>query len=341
MVGCRDGGKNTLDKNYLHLAENLGVTILPETEVLEVIERQGYYRLITRKSTGIRRPYDSFEATGIIFAGGVMGSVKLLLKNRENGNLKRLSPQLGNFVRTNSEALLAVKTRDHQADISNHLAITSGIYPDKDTHVEIVRYPKGSDAMALLTSTIVGGGEPWPRPLRLLGALFTRPLKFIEAMWPFQWAHRTAILLVMQTVENYMRLDYKRRWWRLGSHSMNSRTVPGVPKIPSYIPIAHEVTQRLAEKMNGRSYSVLPEVLFNVSSTAHILGGCRMGSTGEEGVCDFDGSVHGYENMYVVDGSVIPANLGVNPSLTITALAEHIMAQFPAKTSPGSGTRAN
>lgn len=336
MVGCRDGAKNTLDKNYLHLAEQLGVSILAETEVEQVIPRQGYYRLLARKTTGIRRPRSAYESKGVIFAGGVMGTVKLLLRCKADGLLPKLSDQLGNTIRTNSETLTAVKSRDTKVNLSNHLAITSGIYPDADTHIEIVRYPRRSDAMSLLTSTLIGGGGRIPRPLRFLAALFRKPLKFFEAFWPFNWAQRTSILLVMQTVENYMRFTFKRRWWRLGGRSMNSAIVPGVPRVPAYIPVADEVTRRLAEKMDGRAYSMLPEVMFDVSSTAHILGGCNMAASPREGVCDFQGKVHGYDNLHIMDGSVIPANLGVNPSLTITALAEYLVGTIPAKDPAGT-----
>lgn len=331
MVGCRDDGKNTLDKNYLYLAEKLGVEIFPETEVTQILNRGKEYRIVSRKSTGFRHTIKIFNSNGVILSGGVMGTVKLLLKSRNNGDLRFLSPRLGDMIRTNAEALIGVKTKQKDVNYSKEIAITSGIYPDKDTHVEVVRYPKGSDAMALLTTLLVGGGGKLPRPIRYLGTILKHPLRFLEALNPFNWAHRTAILLVMQTVENYMRFDYKRRWWRLGRYSMNSTKSPGVPMVPAYIPIANKVAERMAEKMGGRAYSVLPEVLFDVSSTAHILGGCAMGSSEQDGVCDFKGKVHGYENMYVVDGSVIPANLGVNPSLTITALAEYIMSHFPKK----------
>ena len=331
MVGCRDGGKNTLDKNYLYLAEKLGVEIIPETEVIQILNRGNQYRIISRKSTGFKHPIRTFTSTGVILSGGVMGTVKLLLKSRENGDLPNLSPRLGDLIRTNSEALIGVKTGKKDVNYSKEIAITSGIYPDKDTHIEVVRYPKGSDAMAMLTTLLVGGGGRIPRPLRYLFTMIRHPLKTLEALNPFNWAHRTAILLVMQTVENYMQFDFKRRWWRLGRRSMNSSNAPGVANVPTYIPIANQVAEKMAEKMEGNAYSVLPEVLFNVSSTAHILGGCAMGSSEQDGVCDFKGKVHGYDNMYVVDGSVIPANLGVNPSLTITALAEHILSNFPEK----------
>jgi len=329
MVGCRDGGKNTLDKNYLYLAEKLGVDIIPETEVTQILNRGNSYRIMTRKSTGFKHPIQAFTARGLILSGGVMGTVKLLLKSAENGDLPKLSPRLGDLIRTNSEALLGVKTRRKDVNYSKEVAITSGIYPDQDTHIEIVRYPQGSDAMSLLTTLLVGGGGWLPRPLRFLATMARHPLLALEALNPFQWAHRTAILLVMQTVENYMQFDFKRRWWRLGRRSLNSRKTPGVPMVPTYIPVANEVATRLAQKMDGHAYSLLPEVLFDVSSTAHILGGCAMGTTEQAGVCDFKGRVHGYENMYVVDGSVIPANLGVNPSLTITAVAEYILSSIP------------
>jgi len=331
MVGCRDGGKNTLDKNYLFLAEKLGVEIIPETEVIQLLDRGNGYRVVTKKSTGIRKPIKTFTSEGLILSGGVMGTVKLLLKSQKNGDLTRLSPRLGDLVRTNSEALIGVKTRKRDVNYSKEIAITSGIYPDKETHIEIARYPKGADAMAMLTTLLVGGGGWIPRPLRYLGTIIRHPLKALEALNPFNWAHRTAILLVMQTVENYMKLDYKRRWWRFGARSMNSSKAPAVPMVPTFIPVANKVAEKMAEKMEGDAYSVLPEVLFDVSSTAHILGGCAMGSTEQDGVCDFKGRVHGYENMYVVDGSVIPANLGVNPSLTITAVSEYILSNVPTK----------
>jgi len=329
MVGCRDGGKNTLDKNYLYLAEKLGVDILPETEVTQILNRGDGYRIITRKSTGFRHPVQTFTTKGVILSGGVMGTVKLLLKSKANGDLPHLSPTLGDLVRTNAEALIGVKTNRKDINYSKEIAITSGIYPDPNTHIEVVRYPKGSDLMAMLTTILVGGGGKIPRPLRFLGTVIRHPLKTLESLNPFQWAHRTAILLVMQTVENYMQFDYKRRWWRLGARSMNSAKAPGVPMVPAYIPVANEVAKRMAEKMGGNAYSVLPEVVFDVSSTAHILGGCAMGTTEQTGVCDFEAKVHGYENMYVIDGSIIPANLGVNPSLTITALAEYMLSKFP------------
>jgi len=332
MIGCPVGGKNTLDKNYLYLAEHkYGVKIFPETEVTGVRPLDDGYEVLTKKSTGILHAKKTFKAYGVVFSGGVMGSVKLLLACKSKGLLPRLSPQLGNFVRTNSEALLGVKANDRNADYSDQISITSGIYPDESTHVEIVRFNKGSDLIGLLGTLLTDGGGRIPRVVRFLGNVVRHPWAFLKSLSPFGWGARTPILLVMQTVENYMHFDYKRRWWRFGKRSMNSSLGPGTKKVPSYIPVANEIARRMGEKMDGQPLSSWPEVLFDVPTTAHILGGAVMGETKETGVVDFNGEIHGYPNLYVVDGSNVPVNLGVNPALTITAVAEYIMSQIPPK----------
>jgi cholesterol oxidase len=260
-----------------------------------------------------------------------MGSVKLLLDCKARGLLPDLSPKLGDFVRTNSEALVAVTANDRRADFSDQVSITSGIYPDENTHVEVVRFNKGSDLMALLTAPLTDGGGNLPRCLRFLGNIVKHPGAFLKSLWPFGWGARTSVLLVMQTLENHMRFDYRRRWWRLGGRSMNSTLADGAKKVPSYIPIANEIARRMGEKVNGRALSSWPEVLFDDPTTAHIMGGAVMGENASQGVVDFNGRIHGYSNLYVVDGSIVPVNLGVNPSLTITALAEFIMSGVPNK----------
>ena len=170
-----------------------------------------------------------------------------------------------------------------------------------------------------------------PRIVRFIKEVIKQPSEFLKDLSPIGWGSRTPILLVMQTVENYLQLEYRRRWYRLGGFSMNTRLDPGASSIPAYIPVANEIARRLADRIDGRPVSSWPEVLFDVPTTAHILGGAVMGITQAEGVVDFSGQVHGYPGLYVVDGSNIPANLGVNPSLTITALAEHILSKVPAK----------
>lgn len=331
MTGCPHGAKNTLDMNYLHLAERLGVEIIPNTKVTDVrpVGDKGY-TLLTRTVKGWRTRFKRYNAKGVIFAGGVMGSVPLLAACRERGSLPNLSAQVGNVVRTNSEALVGIRARNFDVDYSEGIAITSGIYPDDDTHIETVRYGKGHDAMSLIATSLVGGSATVPRPLLYLGAILKNPFRFLRSIWPFRWAERATILLVMQKTDNYLRLERKAKWWLLGRKALSSNWNTD-KKVPSYIPVANEYAERMAQKIGGDPMSVLPEVLLDTSSTAHILGGCRMGATSAEGVVDLQGRVHGYDNMYVIDGSVVPVNLGVNPSLTITALAEYFMDRIPIK----------
>jgi len=332
IVGCRAGAKNTLDKNYLYLAEQKhGVEIVPETEVTGIRPLGKGYEVLARKSTGVLHSKRIFRAQGVVVSGGVMGSVKLLLRCKAEELLPHLSDQLGNYVRTNSETLVGATARDRNADYSDQISITSGIYPDENTLVEVVRFNKGSDVLAFLATLLIDGGGRIPRWMRFLGNALIHPWEFLKSLSPFGWAARTPILLVMQTIESYLRFGYGRRWWRLGKKSMNSRLAPGAKKIPSYIPVANEIARRMAKRINGQPMSSWPEVVFDVPITAHILGGAVMGETPDKGVAGFNGEVHGYRNLYVVDGSNVPVNLGVNPSLTITAMAEYIMSQVPRK----------
>jgi cholesterol oxidase len=331
MVGCPVGAKNTLDKNYLYLAEGLGAQIIPETEVTGVRPWNDGYEVFTRKSTGLLHPGKTYRSKGVIFSGGVLGSVKLLMKCRQKGLLPNLSDQLGNYVRTNSEALLGVKSSDKDTDWNDQIAITSGIYADDTTHVEMVRYNKGSDVLLNLLTLMTDGGGKIPRTLNFFGNIAKHPIQFVQLLWPLGKASTTTVVLVMQTDENYLKLDYKPRWWRLGGLSLNSTVPAGMNRAPSYIPIANEITRRMARKMNGTPLSAWPEAAFNASTTAHILGGCCMGESPENGVVGFNGEVFGYPNLFVADGSIVSTNLGVNPSLTITALSEYIMSQIMEK----------
>lgn len=329
MVGCRYGAKNTLDKNYLFLAEKLGVKVLPETKAINVKPTSNNkYQITTKKITGIFNKKKTFIAKGVIFSGGVMGTVKLLHRCKANNSMPNISDQLGNVIRTNSETLVGIKAGDGE-DYSKGIAITSGVYPDEHTHIETVRYAKGQDAMSGLATLLTDGKVGLPRQVSFLREIVKHPIQFIKSLWPFNWAEKTTILLVMQTISNYMKFEYKRRWWRFGKRSINSNWQTD-EKVPSYIPVANDFAKRFAKRVNGMPFSVLPEVLFDTSSTAHILGGCIMSNSPENGVIDFDGKIHGYDNLYVIDGSIVPANLGVNPSLTITALAEYIMEQVPS-----------
>lgn len=331
MVGCRVGAKNTLDRNYLYLAEKKGAKIVPEARVVDVEALDGGgFEITIEKSIGLFHPRFQLRARQVVVSAGSYGTVDLLMRCKERGSLKKLSNQLGNYVRTNSEALLGVRSKRNDVDYSKGIAITSGAFVDDKTHIEIVRYPEGSDSMSLLTTVLTDDGPTWPRWLRWLGNVIRHPFEFLRSSVPFGWAKRTAILLVMQPVDNHLRYRLKRRWYWPFSKKLDSEQGEGEPA-PVYIPIANEIAKRMAKKMDGIAQSGLIEVLGNKASTAHILGGCPIGLTPEDGVVDPKSRVFGYEGLYVVDGSIIPANLGVNPSLTITAMAERAMEHIPPK----------
>jgi cholesterol oxidase len=327
MVGCRHGAKNTLEENYLWFAEKKGTTIVAESRVIDVVPLEGGgYELTVEKSTGLLHPRRTIRTRGVVISGGSYGTVNLLMRCKEKGSLGKLSEQLGRFLRTNSEALLTVQSQKKGVDFSKGIAITSGVHIDDKTHIEVVRYPAGSDAMAPLVTVLTGGGGSIPRQLRWVGTVLRHPLQFLRTLVPFGWARKTAILLVMQPVDSHLRYTLRRRWYWPFGKKLDSDRGDG-PPVPVYIPVANLVAKKMAEKMGGGiPQSGTIEVLLNKASTAHILGGCPIGLTPEDGVVDPQSRAFGYEDLYVVDGSIIPANLGVNPSLTITAMAEHAMS---------------
>jgi cholesterol oxidase len=331
MVGCRYGAKNTLDKNYLYLAEARGTQIIPESRVIDVRALEGGgYELTIEKSTGLRHPQTKMRARQVVISAGSLGTVELLMRSKDRGSLPRLSDALGTYVRTNSEALLGVRSRRDDVNHSRGIAITSGVYVDEKTHVECVRYGEGSDALAPLATLLTDGGPPWPRWMRWLGEIATKPVSFLRSLVPFGASKHGIILLVMQPIDSHLRYVLRRsKLWPFGKKLDTERGDAG--PVPVYLPIAQEVAKRMAEKMDGMPQSGIIEVLLNKATTAHILGGCPIGTSPDRGVVDTRGMAYGHEGLYVVDGSIIPANLGVNPSLTITAMAEHVMSQVPAK----------
>ncbi|MCP3873053.1 MAG: GMC family oxidoreductase [Desulfobacteraceae bacterium] len=329
MVGCPVGAKNTLDKNYLYLAKNIGAKIIPETTVTGVRQVHGGYEILTKSTTGFFKKEKIYKVKNVVFSGGVLGTVGLLKKCKDEGLLPNISDELGNFVRTNSETLIGVKSDDKDTNWNDQIAITSGIYPDDTTHIEIVRFNKGSDVFLNLLTIMADGGGKMPRWLRFIGNIIKHPLRFIKLLWPLGKAASVSLLLVMQTDKNHLKLTYRPRWWRFGNKSINSEVPDGSQRPPSYIPVANEAAKRLAKKMNGIPMSSYPELILNTSTTAHILGGCCMGDSPSNGVVTNKGELFNYPNLYVADGSVVSANLGVNPSLTITALSEHIMSYIP------------
>jgi cholesterol oxidase len=332
MVGCRYGAKNTLDQNYLYLAERLGATVIPEQQVYALQPLPGGgYDVHMRRSTGVLRPRRRLRAENVVLAAGVLGTVPLLMRCKAQGLLPRISDQLGNYVRTNSEALLGVRSRNKALDLSKGIAISSGVYLDDKTHLEVVRYNEGSDFMGLLSTVLTDGdGGPWRRRLRWLSNMLRRPGSALRSWSPFGWAKHTAILLVMQPINSYLKLTWERHPLWPFRQRLRSRRDTRKP-VPIYFPVAHDIARRMAHELDGIPQSCNVEILFNVPTTAHILGGCPIGESAESGVIDDRCRVFGYAGLYVVDGSAVPANLGVNPSLTITAIAEHAMSHVPKR----------
>jgi cholesterol oxidase len=319
MTGCPFGAKNTTTVNYLYLAEKLGAEVHPLTTVTEVKPLPaGGYAVRTRRSNGrLRRGARTFTAEQVVFAAAARGTQALLHKLKDRGVLPELSARLGELSRSNSEAILAVSSRDRR-DFAQGVAITSSIHPDPQTHVEVVRYGRGQSAMLGLTTPMVDGGR-WRFPRYLL-ALVRHPLVFARSLSQFRAAERSVIMLVMQSLDNSLTSYYKRG-------RLRTRQGSGEPN-PSWIPTGHDVTRRYAERINGDSKSLITDV-FNVPSTAHYIGGAVIGESIETGVIDPYQRVYGYPGLHIADGSAITANLGVNPSLTITAQAERAMALWP------------
>ncbi|MBV9291321.1 MAG: GMC family oxidoreductase [Frankiales bacterium] len=324
MVGCRYGAKNRLDVNYLHLAEGLGAVIHAETTVAAVRPRaSGGYDVETHHTLrrGERR---TFTASQVVFAAGTLGTQRLLHRMRDERVLAALSPRLGELTRTNSEAILGAMSLKKGVDYSTGVAITSSFHPEPRTHVEPVRYGKGSNAMGLLSTWMTDGGTRTPRWVKWLGKALRHPIYTLRLFWLRGWSERTIIVLVMQSLDNS--LTVRRKTGRLGERLV-TRQGHGEPN-PTWIPAGNDVTRRLAERIGGMPGGSVGEI-FNIPMTAHIIGGCPIGESPDTGVIDPWQRVFGYDGLHVLDGSAVTANLGVNPSLTITAQAERAMAFWP------------
>ncbi len=333
MVGCPHGAKNTLVKNYLWLAERRGATVTPDRTVIDISPlgasdgSDGY--AVTSVASGMRRDRDrrTLTARGVIVAAGALGTNRLLQRCRLNGSLPRISHRLGELVRTNSESILAVTVpEDYPEDLTRRVAITSSIYPDPHTHIETVTYGHAGDSMSTLYTLLVADGSRVTRPLKLLGQILRHPGQFAKVLWPKGWSRRTIIVLVMQTLDNAIAL--RPTLTRSGDVRLQTEQDPSRPN-PTFIPVANEAAEWLAKRTGGVAQSSVMEATMNIPSTAHILGGAVIGADPDHGVVDASQCVFGYENLLVCDGAAVPANVGVNPSLTITALAEHAMSRIP------------
>lgn len=327
MVGCRYNAKNRLDKNYLYLAEKNGAAVHANHQVVDLEPlAAGGYRLTTRTPAawlhGAGRRY---TARQVVFAAGALGTTRLLMQLRDSGRLSDLSPRLGYQVRTNSEAIVGASALSVDTDYSHGVAITSSIHPDRGSTIEPVRYPAGSNAMGLLGTILVDGGGRVPRWLRFLAAAVRHPLVFTRSFSVRRWSERTVVLLVMQSIDNSLRIIRKKGWFRTRLTSAHDTGKPN----PRYLPVANEAARAAAAHMGGYPGSSINEVVLNIPVTAHILGGACLGDSAVTGVVDPYHRVFGYPDLHVVDGAAVTANLGANPSLTITAMAERAMAFWP------------
>ncbi|NKS47354.1 cholesterol oxidase [Rhodococcus hoagii] len=331
MTGCRHGAKNTLIKNYLGLAEKAGATIVPMTTVESLHEASdGTWDVVTRRTGAkVRKNHKTYTAKYVVVAAGTWGTQHLLHKMKDTGTLPKLSDRLGELTRTNSESIVgAGKYKvDPAMELTKGVAITSSFHPTSDTHIEPVRYGKGSNAMGLLQTLMTDGDGPTPRWVKLLGIIAKNPAQMLRMLSVRNWSERTIIALVMQNLDNSITTYTKRGV--LGRRKVTSRQGHGEPN-PTWIPVGNEATRRIADKIDGVAGGTWGEV-FNIPLTAHFLGGCTIGADADHGVIDPYHRVYGYPTLSVVDGAAVSANLGVNPSLTISAQAERAASLWPNK----------
>ncbi len=332
MVGCRVGAKNTLLKNYLWFAEKLGATVTPDCEVVDIVplgsddEAEGYRVTTERPGAWWRKRRQIYTARGVVVAAGALGTNRLLAKCKQRGSLPRLSDQLGQLARTNSESLLAITKLDPSHKPGEDVAISASIYPRPDTHLEFVTYGPDGDMAGLFFTLLTGAGTRWTRPLRWVETMLRHPVDALRTLSPFGWGKRSLVLLAMQSLDSAIRFRLRRGLfggWRLTTDQHASKPNP------TYIPLANEAAAVVARQTGGVAQSMFLEATANIPTTAHLLGGAVIAGNSHAGVVDRSLRAFGYRNLLVCDGSVLPANPGVNPSLTIAALAEHAMSQVP------------
>ncbi len=335
MVGCREGAKNTLLKNYLWFAEKHGATILAEHGVVDVRPigaadgGDGYVVTTERPGAWFDKRRRTFTARGVVFSAGALGTGELLASLKHGGSLPNISDRLGELVRSNSESILAVTLPDDSKKPWADVAISASIHPDADTHIELCTYGKYGDAISLLQSPMTGNGTRLTRPFMLVWQFLRHPVRSLGTLWPAGWSRRSMIILVMQSSDNAMSFRAQRRWFRRGV-TIGTAQDPEKPN-PTFIPLANEAAEFLARHTGGVAQSSVLEAAANIPTTAHILGGAVIGADASCGVIDGDHRVFGYRNLLICDGSAMPANPGVNPSLTITALSERAMSRVPSK----------
>lgn len=329
IAGCEFGSKNSLDYNYLHLAQQAGATVQAETRA-ERIEPDGHGGYVmTVQSPGGRQQLRSRK---LVLAAGVIGTLDLLLRSRDvHGSLPNVSPRCGAVVRTNSEALTGILSRDRNENLlTDGATISSDFYADESTHITQNRIPPALGAiMRLLFVPMADGHSRWRRVGRTLLAMLRHPRDALTNLFARNWPQRMTTLTVMQNDDSGVSLRLARAWWAPWRKTLVSGAPANGRMAPSFLPLANEATRAYAKASGGIALSSVMESLGGKAMTAHILGGCPMGVSADTGVIDADHQVHGHPGLFVVDGAAIPANLGVNPSLTITAMAERFAARQP------------
>lgn len=330
LTGCPHGSKNSLDQNYLYLAERKGVAVLPLHQVTRLTRTSEGYRLECRDVTnGIE--HSPINARRVVLAAGVVGTLALLFRSRdEHGTLPDVSRHLGDGVRTNSESIVGIYHDNPPPDLADGTAISSHFHASEHTHLTQNRFAPRYAFMRFYATPMIDDHQPWRRAIRTLLALLLPPWRVLRAMTRHDWHRRVTVLTVMQKVDNELRFRWGRSLlWPFRRRLLSAVAVGARP--PTFLPEANAAARALARQADGTPFSFAPESVGNLSVTAHILGGCKMGRTAEDGVIDTRHEVFGCPGLYVVDGSAVSANVGVNPSLTITALAERAMEMIPAK----------
>ncbi|WP_262852114.1 FAD-dependent oxidoreductase [Mumia quercus] len=337
LLGCPYGAKNQLTRNYLHLAERYGAEVRAEQQVDLLTPLPGGGYEVRTRHPWRRGETQVLRARRVVLAAGVLGTLDLLFRCRDLGTLPRLSPTLGRHVRTNSEALTAVVAEPGE-DLSRGPTISSDFHPDAHTHITQNRYVGGWH-MRFQLGPMVDDDRPGRRALRVLGGIARRPVAHARLVTAKGFLQRLTVLTTMQHSDNALALEWRRSPVRPWRRVLRSRVADGV-RPPSYLPVANAATRAYAEASGGRPLNLLGESVGGLSITAHILGGAVMGSDPSSGVVDARHEVHGHPGLYVADASVIPANLGVNPSLTITAMAERFASLFPDPPDPARARTA-
>ncbi|MUL78704.1 GMC oxidoreductase [Mycolicibacterium sp. CBMA 226] len=343
LIGCRHNAKNSLDKNYLWLAERRGTRVEPEMQVSEVRPvgaadgSDGYAIVAHRPGVFGWRKKRVIRSRGVVFAAGAIGTNKLLGDCKVRGMLPLLSDQVGEQVRTNSESLTALTPRDRNVELGlGGVSITGSAHPLPSMHMETVAFGSGGDSMKFLFAPLTPNGTRVTRPLKMLAAIVRHPIDAARVTNPVGWSRRSMVFGAMQDIEGKLSFETRKRRLGLGTR-MNTRPDPLHP-IPTFIPEVHEAIKLMAEELDAVPQTLVPEALLNTTVTAHILGGAVIGTSPDNSVIDGNHQVWGYRNMLVCDGSTVPWNVGANPSLTIAAMTERAMSTVPVKSAEPAGS---